>query len=70
MVYRKGVKDLAGGTLAQHKVVQIKVKLSPSERQRYDKAIEIRNKFLRESNISLGSLNGWQIFVNTIKTPS
>ncbi len=63
VVYRKGVKDLAGGTLAQHKVVQIKVKLSPSERQRYDKAIEIRNKFLRESNISLGSLNGWQIFV-------
>ncbi|EAZ88449.1 DEAD/DEAH box helicase [Crocosphaera chwakensis] len=63
VVYRKGVKDLAGGTLAQHKVVEIKVKLSPTERQRYDKAIEIRNKFLRESNISLGSLNGWQIFV-------
>ncbi len=63
VVYRKGVKDLAGGTLADHKVVEIKVKLSPTERQRYDKAIEIRNKFLRESNISLGSLNGWQIFV-------
>ncbi|MEL4897426.1 DEAD/DEAH box helicase [Crocosphaera sp. Alani8] len=63
VVYRKGVKDLAGGTLAEHKVVEIKVKLSPTERQRYDKAMEIRNKFLRESNISLGSLNGWQIFV-------
>ncbi|MGK7939375.1 MAG: DEAD/DEAH box helicase [Crocosphaera sp.] len=71
VVYRKGVKDLAGGTLAQHKVVQIKVKLSPTERQRYDKAIEIRNKFLRESNISLGSLNGWQIFVKaSARTPA
>ena len=63
VVYRKGISELSGGTLAQHKVVQIKVKLSPTERQRYDQAREIRNKFLRESNISLSSLDGWQIFV-------
>ncbi|MDJ0731320.1 MAG: DEAD/DEAH box helicase family protein [Crocosphaera sp.] len=63
VVYRKGVKELAGGTLADHKVVEIKVKLSQTERKNYDKAIQIRNDFLRKSNISLGSLNGWQIFV-------
>ena len=63
VVYRKGVKELAGGTLADHKVVEIKVKLSQKERKTYDQAMQIRNDFLRKSNISLGSLNGWQIFV-------
>ncbi len=63
VVYRKGVKDLAGGTLAQHQIVQIKVKLSQLERKKYEQAIAIRNDFLRKSNISLGSLNGWQLFV-------
>ncbi|MDJ0509761.1 MAG: DEAD/DEAH box helicase family protein [Crocosphaera sp.] len=63
VVYRKGVKELSGDTLAEHKVIQIKVQLSQTERRRYDKAMQIRNDFLRKSNISLGSLNGWQIFV-------
>ncbi|MGK7879308.1 MAG: DEAD/DEAH box helicase [Crocosphaera sp.] len=63
VVYRKGVKELAGGTLADHKVVEIKVKLSPTERKNYEQSMQIRNDFLRKSNISLGSLNGWQIFV-------
>ncbi|MGK7886421.1 MAG: DEAD/DEAH box helicase, partial [Crocosphaera sp.] len=63
VVYRKGVKELAGGTLADHKVVEIKVKLSQTERKNYEEAMQIRNNFLRKSNISLGSLNGWQIFV-------
>ncbi len=63
VVYRKGVKELAGGTLADHEVIEIKVKLSQTERKSYDKAIQIRNDFLRKSNISLSSLNGWQIFV-------
>lgn len=63
VVYRKGVKELSGNTLANHEIVQIKVKLSEQERQKYDQAIAIRNDFLRKSNISLGSLNGWQLFV-------
>ncbi|ACB53790.1 probable DNA repair helicase [Crocosphaera subtropica ATCC 51142] len=63
VVYRKGVKELAGGTLADHEVIEIKVKLSQTERKHYDNAIQIRNNFLRKSNISLSSLNGWQIFV-------
>ena len=65
VVYHKGVKDLAGETLAQHQIVQIKVKLSELERERYKQALIIRNEFLRKSNISLGSLNGWQLFVKT-----
>jgi superfamily II DNA or RNA helicase len=63
VVYHKTVEDLAGGTLAEHEVIQIKVQLSQSERERYDLAMQTRNQFLRQSNIALGSLNGWQQFV-------
>ncbi|HAC62649.1 MAG TPA: helicase [Cyanothece sp. UBA12306] len=71
VVYRKRVEDLAGHTLAKHEIIQIKVKLSAKERQKYDQAIAIRNDFLRKSNISLGSLNGWQLFVQaSAKTPA
>ncbi|EDX78564.1 Type III restriction enzyme, res subunit family [Coleofasciculus chthonoplastes PCC 7420] len=62
-VYRKSPDDLAGLALAEHKVVQIKVKLSHQERDRYDACLKLRNDFLRESNIYLSSLDGWQRFV-------
>jgi superfamily II DNA or RNA helicase len=57
------VDDLAGGTLAEHQVVQIKVTLSDLERARYDQAIQTRNQFLRQQGISLGGMDGWQEFV-------
>ncbi len=63
IVYRKSAKELSGGALAQHKIVSIKVKLSQQERSKYDRAIKTRNDFLRQSNISLSSLEGWQLFV-------
>ena len=63
IVYRKTAQDLSGGALAHHRIVPIRVKLSQHERQRYDTAIQIRNDFLRQNNISLGSLKGWQLFV-------
>jgi superfamily II DNA or RNA helicase len=62
-VYRKRAEDLAGKALAEHEVVQIKVKLSQQERERYNQLMQIRNDFLRESRISLGSIQGWQQFV-------
>ncbi len=62
-VYRKSAEDLAGKALAEHEIVQIKVKLSPHERERYNQLIQLRNDFLRESRISLGSIQGWQSFV-------
>lgn len=63
VVYRKTPQELSGQALAEHKVVPIKVKLSPKERERYQKAMEIRNDFLRQANISLNSIDGWQLFV-------
>ena len=62
-VYRKTAQELAGKALAQHEVVQIKVKLSPQERERYNKLIQLRNDFLKDAKISLGSIQGWQRFV-------
>ncbi|NMG08275.1 DEAD/DEAH box helicase family protein [Brasilonema sp. UFV-L1] len=62
-VYRKRAEDLAGKALAEHEVVQIKVKLSQHEREKYTQLIQVRNDFLKESKISLGSLQGWQRFV-------
>lgn len=62
-VYRKAPEDLAGLALAEHKLVQIKVKLSQKERDRYNECIKLRNDFLKTAKVSLGSLNGWQQFV-------
>jgi len=62
-VYRKRAEDLAGTALAAHEIVQVKVKLSLNESQRYNELIQTRNDFLQRSRISLGSLKGWQMFV-------
>jgi superfamily II DNA or RNA helicase len=62
-VYRKRAEDLAGGALANHEAVQIKVRLSPQERDRYDQLIAQRNEFLQSAKIFLGSVQGWQRFV-------
>ncbi|MEB3179027.1 MAG: DEAD/DEAH box helicase family protein [Nostocaceae cyanobacterium] len=62
-VYRKTAEELAGKALAQHEIVQIKVKLSQQEREKYNKLIQLRNDFLKAAKISLGSIQGWQRFV-------
>jgi superfamily II DNA or RNA helicase len=62
-VYRKTAEELSGTALAKHKTIQIKVKLSRQERERYDTLIQTRNDFLKQANIFLGSTQGWQQFV-------
>ena len=62
-VYRKDSAELAGIALAPYRVEQIKVQLTPEERDRYQRLIQQRNQFLRQAQISLGSLDGWQRFV-------
>ena len=63
VVYYKTAADLSGDALAEHRIVQIKVKLSETERARYDELIKTRNNFLAEQNINLGNLVGWGMFV-------
>lgn len=63
VVYHRTAEELAGQALAHHDIVQIKVQLSQHERERYDRLIQVRDRFLQQSNIWLGSLQGWQRFV-------
>jgi superfamily II DNA or RNA helicase len=62
-VYRATPEALAGTVLAEHRVARLKVRLSQQERQRYDALIQERDRFLRQRGIRLGSLTGWQQFV-------
>ncbi|HXH12059.1 MAG TPA: DEAD/DEAH box helicase family protein [Alphaproteobacteria bacterium] len=62
-VYRTSVAALAGTVLAPHRVVRLTVRLSPSERARYDGLVAARNRFLQQCGIRLGSVTGWQAFV-------
>ncbi len=62
-VYRARPEDLAGGALSDHEVRRVTVELSADERERYRTALETRDAFLREQRIFLGSLEGWQRFV-------
>lgn len=62
-VYRKSAEELSGGALAKHEIVQIKVTLSPHERERYDQLMQTRNTFLKQAGIYLSSAQGWQRFV-------
>ncbi|QUY42143.1 DEAD/DEAH box helicase [Acaryochloris marina] len=62
-VYRRSAEELSGVALAKHRTVQIQVKLSAQERERYDELIQTRNQFLQSAHIFLGSLKGWQQFV-------
>ena len=63
VVYRKTPQELAGDVLAPFQVRTIPVELSPSERLDYERLLAERNNFLRENNIRLGSLEGWNRFV-------
>ncbi|BAZ43174.1 type III restriction protein res subunit [Chondrocystis sp. NIES-4102] len=63
VIYRKTPEELSGSALAEHKIVQVKVKLSDFEQLKYDQAIATRNQFLRQAKISLSGLDGWQLFV-------
>jgi superfamily II DNA or RNA helicase len=63
VVYRKGIKALAGEYLAEYEVKKTTVSLSREEQARYGEAIEERNRFLDAHNLSLVGLDGWRLFV-------
>jgi superfamily II DNA or RNA helicase len=71
VVYHRTAEELAGKALAHHEIVQIKVELSPQEREQYNALIQTRDEFLQKSNIWLGTLQGWQRFVQaSAQSPS
>lgn len=62
-VYRLAPEALAGTVLAPYDIVPLTVQLSTSERQLYGSLIDTRNAFLQHQGIRLGTLKGWQTFV-------
>jgi superfamily II DNA or RNA helicase len=69
-VYRARPQDLAGDALAEHQVKRVSVELSSAERTQYAAALETRDRFLKAKSIRLGSLEGWQRFVQqSARTP-
>ena len=63
IVYRREAHELAGEYLADYSIVRINVKLSPEERELYEKERAIFRGFLQDKRIDLGSLRGWQLFI-------
>lgn len=63
VVYRKEATELRGGVLADYRLEEVRVELSPAERARYQQALDIRNRFLEANRIALGNLEGWSLFV-------
>ena len=63
LVYRREAVELAGEVLAPYRVQRVYVDLSHKEREAYEQALEERNHFLQSHNVSLSTLEGWNLFV-------
>ncbi|HMF28964.1 MAG TPA: DEAD/DEAH box helicase family protein, partial [Candidatus Cybelea sp.] len=63
IVYRREIKQLAGDFLAEYRVVRVDVELTPAEKERYDQARANYRQFVRDRGISIGSMKGWQRFI-------
>ncbi len=63
IVYRREIKELAGRYLADYETVELRVRLSAEERERYRRAREIYRNFVVGQRIPLGSPGGWQRFL-------
>lgn len=71
IVYRKTPEELSKIALCEYEIISIKVTLTPQEKQRYHQAIKTRNDFLKQSNIYLSNLEGWQQFIKaSAKSPA
>lgn len=63
IIYRKTPEELAKNTLSEYQVISIRVALENEEKRKYEEAIKSRNNFLKQSKISLSSIEGWQLFI-------
>ncbi|GAK56007.1 type III restriction protein res subunit [Candidatus Vecturithrix granuli] len=63
LVYRQGIKELAGDYLAEYEIKKTTVHLTKEEKVEYGAALEERNRFLEANHLSLGGLDGWRLFV-------
>ena len=62
-VYRKDIKELSGDYLSDYETVQLRVRLSEEERDRYVEARTIYREFVTQNRIRLGTPQGWSHFL-------
>ena len=70
IVYRREIKQLSGGFLAEYRTERRYVELSPPEQEQYQKARDVYRRFVEERGISMGGKHGWQRFIQeTCRAP-
>lgn len=62
-VFRREAREMAGEYLSDYTVVRLRVELSPSEREAYERERGVFQRFLSDSKIRLGGPSGWQFFI-------
>jgi len=63
VVYRRGIRELAGEVLADYTVVHVEVDLTDDESDRYFEARGTFRSFVGRKRIRLGGRNGWGNFL-------
>lgn len=63
ILYRQDIKELSGSYLSDYETVQLKVRLTPEERERYAQARAVYRDFLASNRIRLGGPDGWNLFL-------
>lgn len=63
LVYRKGIKELAGEFLSDYIVRRLRIELGPEERKQYEEAREEYTSYVAEKGLSLSDLYGWKKFI-------
>jgi len=63
VVYRRGIRELAGEVLADYRVVRVEVDLTDEEAERYIGARSTFRSFVAQRRIRLGGKDGWGRFL-------
>ena len=63
IVFQKDIKELAGHYLSEYETVQLSVRLSDVERERYQAARQVYRDFVSKNRIRLGGPGGWAQFL-------
>ncbi len=63
VVYRRGIRELAGQVLADYRTVTVEVELDPDEAEAYARARAAYTSFVRSRRIRIGGPRGWNRFL-------
>jgi superfamily II DNA or RNA helicase len=63
IVYKRQAQDLAGEYLADYEIVRINAQLSAEEREAYESERAVFRDFIKQKQIDLGGIRGWQSFI-------